>query len=189
MASPKAHCQKSISVTIFTSTAWRTLGLFGAFPTRARSGEGDVPLDRTRVMRIIQIGENKKTHSWGECIGKCTLLPIIFGLWQTSSIFGFFFVSLIFSIFFASYGPTGRPRVRSYGFSRDPRKSCWANLLLRTIRMRSQRFVGVSGVSAYKQTNKPTKTHTFSIWFPMSIVGVPYFFFLTVSTLTLPRIP
>ena len=94
MASPKAHCQKSISVTIFTSTAWRTLGLFGAFPTRARSGEGDVPLDRTRVMRIIQIGENKKTHSRGECIGKCTLLPIIFGLWQTSSIFGFFFMFL-----------------------------------------------------------------------------------------------
>jgi len=31
--SPKAHCQKSISVTILTSTAWRTLGLFGAFPT------------------------------------------------------------------------------------------------------------------------------------------------------------
>ena len=100
MASPKAHCQKSISVTIFTSTAWRTLGLFCAFPIRARGGEEDVPLDRTRVMRIIQIGENKKTHSRGECIGKCILLPIIFGLWQTSSIFGFFFVSLIFSIFF-----------------------------------------------------------------------------------------
>ena len=34
--SPKAHCQKSISasVTILTSTAWRTPGLFGAFPTR-----------------------------------------------------------------------------------------------------------------------------------------------------------
>jgi len=27
------HCHKSISVTILTSTAWRTLGLFGAFPT------------------------------------------------------------------------------------------------------------------------------------------------------------
>ena len=34
------HCQKSISVTILTSTVWRTLGLFGAFPTRARGGEG-----------------------------------------------------------------------------------------------------------------------------------------------------
>jgi len=31
--SPKAHCQKSTSVTILTSTAWRTLGLFGTFPT------------------------------------------------------------------------------------------------------------------------------------------------------------
>jgi len=31
--SPKAHCQKSISVTILTSTAWRTVGLFGAVPT------------------------------------------------------------------------------------------------------------------------------------------------------------
>jgi len=31
--SPKAHCQKSISVTILTGTAWRTLGLFDAFPT------------------------------------------------------------------------------------------------------------------------------------------------------------
>ena len=31
--SPKAHSQKSVSVTILTSTAWRTLGLFGAFPT------------------------------------------------------------------------------------------------------------------------------------------------------------
>jgi len=31
--SPKAHCQKSISVTILMSTAWRTSGLFGAFPT------------------------------------------------------------------------------------------------------------------------------------------------------------
>jgi len=37
---PKAHCQKSISVTILTSTAWRTLGLLGAFPARARGGEG-----------------------------------------------------------------------------------------------------------------------------------------------------
>jgi len=33
MASPKVHCQKSISVTILTSAARRTLGLFGAFPT------------------------------------------------------------------------------------------------------------------------------------------------------------
>ena len=33
MVSPKVHCQTSISVTILTSTAWRTLGLFGAFPT------------------------------------------------------------------------------------------------------------------------------------------------------------
>jgi len=31
--SPKAHCQKSILVTILTSTAWRTPGLFGSFPT------------------------------------------------------------------------------------------------------------------------------------------------------------
>ena len=31
--SPKAHCQKSISVTILTCTAWRTVGLFGVFPT------------------------------------------------------------------------------------------------------------------------------------------------------------
>jgi len=31
--SPKAHCQKSISVTFLTSTAWRTLGLLSAFPT------------------------------------------------------------------------------------------------------------------------------------------------------------
>jgi len=31
--SPKAHCPKSIAVTILTSTAWRTLGLFGASPT------------------------------------------------------------------------------------------------------------------------------------------------------------
>ena len=37
--SPKAHCQQSISVTILTSTAWRALGLFGAFPTRVRGGE------------------------------------------------------------------------------------------------------------------------------------------------------
>ena len=28
-----ALCQKSISVTTLTSTAWRTLGLFDAFPT------------------------------------------------------------------------------------------------------------------------------------------------------------
>jgi len=33
IGSPKAHCQKSISVTILTGTACRTLGLFGAFPT------------------------------------------------------------------------------------------------------------------------------------------------------------
>jgi len=32
MASPKVHGQKSISVTILTSTAWRIIGLFGAFP-------------------------------------------------------------------------------------------------------------------------------------------------------------
>jgi hypothetical protein len=31
--STKAHCQKSISVTILTSTAWRTPGLLGVFPT------------------------------------------------------------------------------------------------------------------------------------------------------------
>jgi len=31
--SPKAHSQQRISVTALTSTAWRTLGLFGAFPT------------------------------------------------------------------------------------------------------------------------------------------------------------
>jgi len=31
--SPKAHCQKSISVTILRTTAWRTLGLFDVFPT------------------------------------------------------------------------------------------------------------------------------------------------------------
>jgi len=31
--SPRAHCQESILVTILTSTAWRTLCLFGAFPT------------------------------------------------------------------------------------------------------------------------------------------------------------
>jgi len=37
---PKAHCQKSISISILTSTAWRTLGFFGVFPTRARGGEG-----------------------------------------------------------------------------------------------------------------------------------------------------
>ena len=30
--SPKAHCQKSISVTILTSIASRTLGLLSAFP-------------------------------------------------------------------------------------------------------------------------------------------------------------
>jgi len=30
-ASPKAHCPKSISVKNLTSTAWKTLGLFGAF--------------------------------------------------------------------------------------------------------------------------------------------------------------
>ena len=29
----KAHCQKSISVTISSITAWRTLGLLSAFPT------------------------------------------------------------------------------------------------------------------------------------------------------------
>jgi len=33
MALPKVHCQKSISVTILTSNAWRSLSLFGAFPT------------------------------------------------------------------------------------------------------------------------------------------------------------
>ena len=42
--SPKAHCQNNISVTILTSTAWRTLGLFGAFPTRARGVEGALAL-------------------------------------------------------------------------------------------------------------------------------------------------
>jgi len=31
--SPKAHYQKSISVTILTITTWRTLGLCGVFPT------------------------------------------------------------------------------------------------------------------------------------------------------------
>ena len=31
--SPEANCQKNISITILTSTAWRTLGLFNAFPT------------------------------------------------------------------------------------------------------------------------------------------------------------
>jgi len=30
--STKAHCQTSISATILTSTAWRTLGLLGTFP-------------------------------------------------------------------------------------------------------------------------------------------------------------
>jgi len=30
--SPKAHCQKSNSVTILTSTTWRALGVFGALP-------------------------------------------------------------------------------------------------------------------------------------------------------------
>jgi len=39
-SSPKAHCQKNISVTILTKTAWRTLGLLGAFPIRARGGKG-----------------------------------------------------------------------------------------------------------------------------------------------------
>ena len=33
--SPKSHCQKSISVTILTSTASRTLRLLGAIPTPA----------------------------------------------------------------------------------------------------------------------------------------------------------
>jgi len=31
---PKARCQNSTSVTILMSTAWRKLGLFGAFPTK-----------------------------------------------------------------------------------------------------------------------------------------------------------
>jgi len=39
---PTAHCQKSISVTLFKSTAWRSVhvGVFGGFPARARGGEG-----------------------------------------------------------------------------------------------------------------------------------------------------
>jgi len=39
----KGALPKSISVTLLMSTAWRTLGLVGAFPTRARIGGGARP--------------------------------------------------------------------------------------------------------------------------------------------------
>ena len=56
--SPKAHCQKSISVKNLTSTAWRTLGLFGAFPTLLRWGGIIDPWAlRFLVIREINCGD------------------------------------------------------------------------------------------------------------------------------------
>jgi len=53
--SPKAHCQKSISVTNLTSTAWRTPSLFGVFDTLV-GGTIDPWALRFLVVREIDCG-------------------------------------------------------------------------------------------------------------------------------------